>query len=106
MRQHCIIPTSEKENTEHAGLGTLYYKNSDHVKKEEHLNMLMGVLYYKTSIPKERGYEGSGSLWGLLWEYKTESETKYSKFAILKFVYTKTTDETKESYQRILGVRL
>ncbi|MBP7280804.1 MAG: hypothetical protein KBA66_04470 [Leptospiraceae bacterium] len=98
--------TSEKENTEHAGLGTLYYKNSDHVKKEEHLNMLMGVLYYKTSIPKERGYEGSGSLWGLLWEYKTESETKYSKFAILKFVYTKTTDETGESYQRILGVRL
>lgn len=98
--------TSESKQTQHAALGALYYKNSDQVKQEEHMNLLMGILYYKTSLAKERGYEGSGSLWGLLWEYKTESETKYSKFAVMKFVYSKTTDETGETYQRILGVRL
>ncbi len=98
--------TSESKQTQHAALGALYYQNSDQVKKEEHMNLLMGILYYKTSLAKERGYEGQGSLWGLLWEYKTESETKYSKFAVMKFVYSKTTDETGESYQRILGVRL
>ena len=97
---------TESESMEHAGLGALYYKSSDKIKKEDHLNVLMGILYYKTSVPKERGYEGSGSLWGLLWEYKTESETKYSKFSVLKFVYTKTTDETGETYQRIMGVKL
>jgi hypothetical protein len=98
--------SSESKQVEHAALGALYYKNSDQIKKEDHMNLLMGILYYKTSLAKERGYEGQGSLWGLLWEYKTESETKYSKFAVMKFVYSKTTDETGESYQRILGVRL
>lgn len=98
--------SSDTKQVKHAALGALYYENSDKVKQEKHVNLLMGILYYKTSLAKERGYEGQGSLWGLLWEYKTESETKYSKFAVMKFVYSKTTDETGESYQRILGVRL
>ncbi len=77
---------SKTEEFQSTGLSILYHSKKDLVTKEEDTFWLLGILYYKINRPSERGYEGQGSLWGVLWEYKTESETNYKKFSILKII--------------------
>ena len=48
--------------------------------------LLLGIPYYHIH-KRERGYESTGSFWGLLWEYETESETNFTKFSLLKLLY-------------------
>ncbi len=83
---------SNRKKLEHSALG-LFYFNSENLETKESLeNILFGIIYYKTVKPKERGYTGRGSLWGALWEYNTEEETNYSKFSILKILYSRRED--------------
>jgi hypothetical protein len=82
-----------KEKLEHSTLGLVYYNSENLETKESLQSVLLGILYYKTVKPKERGYTGRGSLWGALWEYNTEDETNYSKFSILKILYSRREDD-------------
>ncbi|MBE7410562.1 MAG: hypothetical protein HS129_00620 [Leptospiraceae bacterium] len=86
------------------GLGVFWYRNYNKRKEEETKAILLGSIYYETRL-KERGYKSKGSLWGILWEYQTETETDYSKFSIFKFLYSNTTTNGK-NYNRIFGVKL
>ncbi|WCL48828.1 LA_1737 family protein [Leptospira sp. GIMC2001] len=87
------VNKDEKSKLEHAVAGLVYYNNEDLITKKSLSNILLGIVYYKTVKPKERGYIGRGSLWGALWEYNTEEETNYSKFSILKILYSRRVDE-------------
>ncbi|MCE9597937.1 MAG: hypothetical protein K8S54_08210, partial [Spirochaetia bacterium] len=71
-------------------LGTAWYRNFEASERSDRTMLLMGVLYNEVQRP-ERGYRSRGSLWGLLWDYETESNG-FSKFSILKFVYSRTSD--------------
>ncbi len=84
------------------GLGALWYRDYVPGQKSDLQALLLGSLYYKTQTP-ERGYESRGSLWGILWEYETESETGFSKFSLLKFLY-KRVEMEGEVQHRILGI--
>lgn len=84
-------------------LGALWYRNYKPHEDFERRMLLLGVPYYKVHR-RERGYESIGSLWGLLWEYETESETNFKKFSILKFLY-KRVDINGEVYHQVLGVK-
>ncbi len=77
---------SKNEELQSTGLSLIYHSKKDLVTKEEDTFLLGGLLYYKVKRPSERGYEGEGSLWGVLWEYKTESETNYKKLSVLKVI--------------------
>lgn len=84
--------TTDKKKLQHSTLGLIYYNSENFETKESLQNILLGIIYYKTVKPKERGYIGRGSLWGALWEYNTEEETNYSKFSILKILYSRRED--------------
>jgi hypothetical protein len=77
---------TKEEDFQSTGLSIIYHSKKDLITKEEDTLWLLGILYYHITRPSERGYEGQGSLWGLLWEYKTESETNYKKLSILKVI--------------------
>ncbi len=81
-----------KRKLEHSTLGLVYFHSEDSTTQESLQNILLGIIYYKTVKPKERGYTGRGSLWGALWEYNTEEDTNYSKFSILKILYSRRED--------------
>ncbi|TGN19109.1 LA_1737 family protein [Leptospira idonii] len=83
---------TDKTNLEHSALGLVYFNSENLETKESLENILLGIIYYKTVKPKERGYTGRGSFWGALWEYNTEEETNYSKFSILKIIYSRRED--------------
>ncbi len=85
------------------GLGLLWYRNYDKRKEEETKAILLGSIYYEIRL-KERGYKSRGSLWGVLWEYQTESVNDYSKLSIFKFIYSNTT-VNGQTYSRIFGVK-
>ena len=84
-------------------LGALWYMNYKPQERFETFNILLGIPYYKVQRP-ERGYTGRGSLWGLLWEYETESETGFRKFSLLKFLYRRITIDG-ETYNQVLGIK-
>lgn len=67
-------------------LGLLYYRNNKVNENYETKRVLLGSVYNEIRRP-ERGYHSTGSLWGFLWEYETESETNFKKFSILKGLY-------------------
>ena len=54
---------------------------------------------------KERGFHSVGMLWDLLFDYETETETGYSKFSILKFLY-KRVELNGEVSHRVMGIKL
>ncbi|MDF3821056.1 hypothetical protein P3G55_14180 [Leptospira sp. 96542] len=84
---------TKQKKIEHSALGLLYYNSENLETKESLENVLFGIIYYKTVKPKERGYTGRGSFWGALWEYNTEEDTNYSKFSILKILYSRRQDD-------------
>ncbi len=67
-------------------LGLLYYRNNKIHEREDTRAVLGGTLFWERHKP-ERGYHSFGSLWGILWDYETESETGFKKFTILKGLY-------------------
>ncbi|HPJ33980.1 MAG TPA: hypothetical protein PK358_04045, partial [Spirochaetota bacterium] len=83
-------------------LGALWYRDYEPAEKSDLQAALLGTLYYKLQKP-ERGYESRGSLWGLLWEYETESETGFSKFSLLKFIY-KRVEMDGDVQHRFIGI--
>ena len=85
-------------------LGLIYYRNNRIPEHRDRRLWLMGILWNEVHRP-ERGYRSIGSLWGLLWELETESETKYSEISILKFVYKRVT-MNGEVYHRVFGIKL
>jgi hypothetical protein len=85
-------------------LGLIYYRNNRIPEHRDRRLWLMGILWNEVHRP-ERGYRSIGSLWGLLWELETESETKYSEMSILKFVYKRVT-MNGEVYHRVFGIKL
>ncbi len=85
------------------GLGALWYRNYRPRESKDRQMLLLGIPYY-TVQRAERGYRSAGSLWGLLWEWETESDTNFSKFTLLKFVY-KRVNMNGEVYHRLLGIR-
>ncbi|MCB1176116.1 MAG: hypothetical protein KDK36_00935, partial [Leptospiraceae bacterium] len=97
---------TEEEKIKFTGLGAVYYEKDEIKLNKKSKNVALGALYYETSKPEHKGYKGKGSLWGLLWEHQTESETKFEKISVLKFVYTSVTDENGDKYRRIMGVRI
>jgi hypothetical protein len=85
-------------------LGLIYYRNNNIPEHRDRRLWLMGILWNEVHRP-ERGYQSVGSLWGLLWEYEWESETRYSEISILKLVY-KRVNMDGEVYHRIFGIKL
>lgn len=97
-----LLYYSNQDNTsytEHSGLGLLYYRDRSYTSEPSLTSILLGTLYYKTVKPSERGYIGQGSLWGGLWEYNTEEDTDYSKFSILKFLFSRTATNGDVKYK-------
>lgn len=84
-------------------LGFLYYRNNDIPGQYDRRMWLLGTLWNEVHRP-ERGYKSIGMFWGLLWEYETESETKYKELSILKFLY-KRVELDGDVYYRILGIK-
>ncbi|HDP80130.1 MAG TPA: hypothetical protein ENN21_04735 [Spirochaetes bacterium] len=84
-------------------LGAFWYRNYRPRQHRDRRALLLGIPYYRVEKP-ERGYASTGSLWGLLWEYETESETNFSKFSLLKFLY-KRVDMNGEVSHRVMGIR-
>ncbi|MBL8020075.1 MAG: hypothetical protein JNM27_10465 [Leptospirales bacterium] len=84
-------------------LGTAWYRNFESAERSDRFMLLGGILYNEVQRP-ERGYRSRGSLWGLIWDYETESNG-FSKFSILKFVYSRTSDEDGVR-TRILGISI
>lgn len=85
-------------------LGALWYRNRKPLERYDRQMLLLGIPYYHIH-KRERGYESTGSFWGLLWEYETESETNFTKFSLLKLLY-KRVDMNGEVYHQVLGIRL
>ena len=83
-------------------LGALWYRDYEPAESSDLQAALLGIPYYKIQRA-ERGYESRGSLWGLLWEYETESETGFSKFSLMKFIY-KRVEMDGEVQHRVLGI--
>ena len=73
-------------------LGLLYYRNSDINNKSDTRAVLAGSIYWERKKP-ERGYHSFGSLWGILWDYETESVTGFKKISIMKGLFNRV--ETK-----------
>jgi len=86
-------------------MGAAWYRHYDRAERTDLQHSLLGILYYSSQVPNERGTRFYGSLWGGLWEYQTEDIDDYSKFSILKFVYSRTTRRGETSY-RVFGVSL
>jgi len=84
-------------------LGGLWYRNYRPAEGRDRMMLLLGIPFYRTQKP-ERGYSSTGSLWGLLWESQHETETNFSKFSILKFLY-KRVEMNGEVYHQVLGIR-
>lgn len=83
-------------------LGAIWFRNYEPKEHSDIQALLLGIPYYKIQRP-ERGYQSFGSLWGLLWQYETESETNFSKLSILKFIYKRVEINDKVEH-RILGI--
>jgi len=92
-------PTSK---TQVIGLGLIWFQYENYVDKTDYEYLLLGIPYYKKTKP-ERGYVSYGSLWGLLWEYEKETETDYTKFSLLKFLYKRVHHQGKTT-TRVLGI--
>jgi len=84
-------------------LGVVYYRNNDIPGQYDRRMWLLGTLWNEVHRP-ERGYTSIGMFWGLLWEYETESETKYKELSILKFLY-KRVELDGDIYYRVLGMK-
>ncbi len=84
-------------------LGALWYRNYRPQEERDRRALLLGIPYYHVEKP-ERGYSSTGSLWGLLWEYETESDTNFTKFSLLKFLY-KRVNMNGEVSHRVMGIR-
>lgn len=82
-------------------LGLLWYDNF-YADANRTRALLSGALWHHKHR-KERDYDSYGSLFGLLWNY--ESETNYSRFTFLKFLYTRT-ETDGQTIHRVLGIRL
>ncbi|MFH0977610.1 MAG: hypothetical protein V1874_17665 [Spirochaetota bacterium] len=76
-------------------LGLLYFRNNDIPEKSDTRAVLGGALYWEREKP-ERGYHSFGSLWGVLWDYETESETGFKKLSILKIPVYKSKGSGEE----------
>lgn len=85
-------------------LGTAYYRNYNASERTDRQMALMGIAYNEVQQP-ERGYRARGSLWGLLWNYETE-DTGFSKFSVLKIIYSRTVEIDGDIRHRILGITL
>lgn len=84
------------------GLGALWYRNLKPAERYERRMLLLGIPYYHLERP-ERGYSSTGSLWGLLWESESESETGFKKFSVLKLLY-KRVEMDGEVRHQVLGI--
>ena len=84
-------------------LGSAYYRNYNAAERTDRRMALLGILYNDVQRP-ERGYRSRGSLWGLLWEYETEEENRFTKFSLLKFAYSRRTEIDGSVHHRILGI--
>ncbi|MBL8022164.1 MAG: hypothetical protein JNM27_20990 [Leptospirales bacterium] len=84
-------------------LGTAWFRDYDSEERTARSMLLLGTLYNDVQKP-ERSYRSRGSFWGLLWDYETESNG-FSKLSVLKFVYTRTSDEDG-TRTRIMGVTI
>ncbi len=98
-----ISAESDGDRFQLLGLGALWYRNLKPAERYERRMLLLGIPYYHLEKP-ERGYSSTGSLWGLLWETESESETGFKKFSILKFVY-KRVEMSGEAYHQVMGIR-
>ncbi len=87
------IKSDSEEEYHSTGLSILYSHKKNLKTLEEETSVLLGILYFKDVKPDERGYEGIGSLWGVLWEYKTEKVKNYKKFSILKIPIFREKDD-------------
>ncbi|MCP4727731.1 MAG: hypothetical protein GY863_22010, partial [bacterium] len=83
-------------------LGVLYYRNNIIYENEDTMAVLGGALYWERRKP-ERGYHSYGSLWGILLDYETESETGFKKLSILKGLY-KRVEMNGEVKQKFLWI--
>lgn len=100
------------ENVFHVvGAGAVYYYNRDAEERTCREMWLLGTLYNHVEKPARdlaRDYRSSGSLWGLLWEYETESlngvETWNQTSALFR-LYRRVNDGG-EVHHRILGISL
>ncbi|MCE9599763.1 MAG: hypothetical protein K8S54_17525 [Spirochaetia bacterium] len=79
---------------------TAWFNRFDSQERSARAMLLAGLLYNDVQRP-ERGYRSRGSVWGLLWDYETETNG-FSKISVLKFVFSRTTDESG-TRTRILG---
>jgi hypothetical protein len=95
---------SENEKFQHGLLGLAWYRNQDPAEKSDSRYLLGGLLYGEKQVA-ERGYHSRGSLWNVLWQYETESETGFIKFSIMKFVYKRVHIDGVVSH-RVLGVKV
>jgi len=93
---------SDKSRFQLWALGALWFRNYEPEEKSDLQAALLGIPYYKLQRA-ERGYESRGSLWGLLWEYETESETGFSKFSLFKFIY-KRVEMEGDVQHRVMGI--
>jgi hypothetical protein len=83
--------------------GLLYYRNQNISEGRDTSLYLGGLAYYNREIA-ERGYRSRGSAWGALWEYETESETDFSSYSVLSFIYSSTRYQGQRT-QRVFGIR-
>lgn len=86
------------------GLGLLYYDDYNLSAREHSEHWLAGILWQDIRKP-QRGYRTRGMLWRYLWEYQIEEDTDYTKFSVLKFLFSRKHKDGETSY-RVFGIRL
>ncbi|TGK00781.1 hypothetical protein EHO59_12665 [Leptospira semungkisensis] len=103
--------SSEKDGRfDMLGLGLLYYRNQK-ISQEEDLMLVGPGLFYYRQYPNTNGLNAMGilalpGLGGLLWDWEYETRTKYSRYSILNFLYTRTVTKEGSEFSRIFGFKL
>ena len=99
------ISTSPNEEFRLLVGSLLWYKNYNPVERVGSSRVLFWGMLWNEVYKKERGFHSVGMLWDLLFDYETETETGYSKFSILKFLY-KRVELNGEVSHRVMGIKL